>query len=86
MAEGSGSRLRDVDGHEYVEYLLGLGPRTLGHRHPAVTGAVASAVSELGTGTASARAARHGLRDQPRTYQSSLEGKGTTTAGPLGSP
>jgi len=45
LAEGSGSRLRDVDGHEYVDYLLGLGPMILGHRHPAVT----RAVSELGT-------------------------------------
>jgi len=49
MAEGSGARLRDVDGHEYVDYLLGLGPMILGHRHPAVTGAVARAVSDLGT-------------------------------------
>jgi len=49
MAEGYGSRLRDVDGHEYVDYLLGLGPMILGHRHPAVTQAVTSAVSELGT-------------------------------------
>src|SRR5271155_4653923 len=48
MAEGYGSRLRDVDGHEYVAYLLGLGPMILGHRHPAVTPAVSSAVSELG--------------------------------------
>jgi glutamate-1-semialdehyde 2,1-aminomutase len=49
MAEGLGSRLRDVDGHAYIDYLLGLGPMILGHRHPAVTQAVASAVSELGT-------------------------------------
>ncbi|MGH3472170.1 MAG: glutamate-1-semialdehyde 2,1-aminomutase, partial [Nocardioidaceae bacterium] len=25
MAEGSGSRIRDVDGNEYFDYLLGLG-------------------------------------------------------------
>ncbi len=49
MAEGAGSRLRDVDGHEYVDYLLGLGPMILGHRHPAITRAVASAIGELGT-------------------------------------
>ena len=49
MAEGFGSRLRDVDGHEYVDYLLGLGPMILGHRHPAVTRAVTDAVNELGT-------------------------------------
>jgi glutamate-1-semialdehyde 2,1-aminomutase len=49
MASGSGSRLLDVDGHEYIDYLLGLGPMILGHRHPAVTAAVTSAISELGT-------------------------------------
>ena len=49
MAEGTGSRLRDVDGHEYVDYLLGLGPMILGHRHPVVTRAVTDAIADLGT-------------------------------------
>src|SRR5690242_18494197 len=49
IANGTGSRLRDVDGHEYVDYLLGLGPMILGHRHPAVTAAVTSAITDLGT-------------------------------------
>jgi glutamate-1-semialdehyde 2,1-aminomutase len=49
IAQGSGSRLRDVDGHEYVDYLLGLGPMILGHRHPVVTAAVAEAIAEYGT-------------------------------------
>ena len=50
MAEGTGSRLRDVDGHEYVDYLLGLGPMILGHRHPAVTRRRGRrAIADLGT-------------------------------------
>ncbi|MHB1593723.1 MAG: aspartate aminotransferase family protein [Streptosporangiaceae bacterium] len=49
MAEGSGSRVRDVDGNEYIDYLLGLGPMILGHRHPVVTRAVADAIAEYGT-------------------------------------
>jgi glutamate-1-semialdehyde 2,1-aminomutase len=49
MAEGSGSRLRDVDGNEYIDYLLGLGPMILGHRHPVVTKAVSDAVARYGT-------------------------------------
>jgi len=49
IAEGSGSRLRDLDGHEYIDYLLGLGPMILGHRHPVVTEAVTKAINELGT-------------------------------------
>ncbi|MGH3470875.1 MAG: aspartate aminotransferase family protein, partial [Nocardioidaceae bacterium] len=34
---------------EYVDYLLGLGPMILGHRHPVVTSAVAAAISDYGT-------------------------------------
>ncbi|WAX56687.1 glutamate-1-semialdehyde 2,1-aminomutase [Jatrophihabitans cynanchi] len=49
IAEGRGSRLRDVDGNEYIDYLLGLGPMILGHRHPVVTRAVADAIDEYGT-------------------------------------
>jgi len=49
MAEGTGARLTDVDGNEYVDYLLGLGPMILGHRHPVVTQAVCDAVRDLGT-------------------------------------
>jgi glutamate-1-semialdehyde 2,1-aminomutase len=49
LARGSGSRVHDVDGHEYVDYLLGLGPMILGHRHPVITSAVASAIGEFGT-------------------------------------
>ncbi len=49
VARGTGSRLSDVDGNEYVDYLLGLGPMILGHRHPVVTKAVCDAVTEYGT-------------------------------------
>jgi glutamate-1-semialdehyde 2,1-aminomutase len=49
MRQGSGSRLFDVDGNEYIDYLLGLGPMILGHRHPAVTTAVQDAIAEYGT-------------------------------------
>lgn len=49
MAHGSGSRLTDVDGNTYIDYLLGLGPMILGHRHPVVTNAVTEAVRDLGT-------------------------------------
>jgi glutamate-1-semialdehyde 2,1-aminomutase len=49
LADGQGSRVRDVDGHEYIDYLLGLGPMILGHRHPVVTAAVTDAVQRYGT-------------------------------------
>ena len=37
VQSGTGSRLTDVDGNEYIDYLLGLGPMLLGHRPPRVT-------------------------------------------------
>ncbi|UCC72383.1 MAG: glutamate-1-semialdehyde 2,1-aminomutase [Gemmatimonadota bacterium] len=43
-ASGVGSRLRDVDGNEYIDYVLSWGPLVLGHAHPEVTAAVERAV------------------------------------------
>jgi len=34
--KAKGSRVFDVDGNEYIDYLLGLGPIILGHCHPGV--------------------------------------------------
>ena len=36
LTEGSGSRVRDVDGNEYIDYTLAWGPLILGHRHPKI--------------------------------------------------
>ncbi len=46
---GTGSRVFDVDGNGYIDYLLGLGPMILGHRPPRVTAAVVKAIQEQGT-------------------------------------
>jgi glutamate-1-semialdehyde 2,1-aminomutase len=43
-ASGAGARLRDVDGNEYIDYVLSWGPLVLGHAHPHVTEAVERAV------------------------------------------
>ena len=40
IAEGSGGRVRDAEGKEYVDFLLGSGPMLIGHRHPEVIAAV----------------------------------------------
>jgi glutamate-1-semialdehyde 2,1-aminomutase len=37
---GSGCRIRDMSGNEYIDYLMGSGPLLLGHAHPAVIDAV----------------------------------------------
>ena len=49
IKDGKGSRITDVDGHEYIDYLLGLGPMILGHRNPVVTKAVSDAIATYGT-------------------------------------
>jgi glutamate-1-semialdehyde 2,1-aminomutase len=46
IARGEGSRMYDVDGHEYVDYVLSWGPLILGHAHPAVVGAIERAARE----------------------------------------
>ena len=40
IVEGSGGRVRDAAGREYVDFLLGSGPMLVGHRHPEVIEAV----------------------------------------------
>src|SRR6266581_3242407 len=48
VRRGSGSKLYDVSGREYIDYLMGSGPLILGHAHPAVVAAVRGAL-ERGT-------------------------------------
>ncbi|MCR4339145.1 MAG: glutamate-1-semialdehyde 2,1-aminomutase [Gemmatimonadaceae bacterium] len=45
MASGKGARITDVDGNEYVDYVLSWGPLVLGHAHPDVIAAIAGAAS-----------------------------------------
>ena len=40
LERGRGSRIWDVDGREYVDFLCSFGPIVLGHAHPAVEAAV----------------------------------------------
>ena len=48
IASGRGSRLVDVDGNEYVDYVCSWGPLILGHAHPSVVEALQRA-AERGT-------------------------------------
>lgn len=40
IRDGRGARVRDEDGRDYVDYLIGSGPMLLGHGHPEVLEAV----------------------------------------------
>lgn len=48
LTHGSGSRVFDVDGNEYVDYVCSWGPLILGHAHPHIVRAVQEAAA-LGT-------------------------------------
>lgn len=46
IEEARGSRIRDVDGNEYIDYVGSWGPMLLGHSHPDVVAAVEDAVQQ----------------------------------------
>ena len=48
FSHGQGTKIVDVDGKEYVDFLLGSGPMILGHGHPAV---VEAALQQVHKGT-----------------------------------
>lgn len=45
IAGGSGAHIRDIDGNEYLDYVLSWGPLILGHAYPAVVEAVTRAAA-----------------------------------------
>lgn len=49
LARGDGSHVWDVDGNEYIDYIVGLGPVILGHNYQAVSEA---AIKQLRNGSA----------------------------------
>jgi len=46
---GSGSKICDIAGNEYIDFMLGMGPLILGHAHPSITRAVAEQVAKGST-------------------------------------
>ena len=45
MQRGQGSRIYDVDGNEYIDWMMGFGALPLGHAHPEVVDAIAQAAA-----------------------------------------
>jgi glutamate-1-semialdehyde 2,1-aminomutase len=45
IASGSGCRLTDVDGNEYIDWVCSWGPLVLGHAHPEVVAAITGAAA-----------------------------------------
>ncbi len=49
LVSGRGGQVTDVDGNDYVDFLMGAGSSLLGHCHPAVTAAVREQIGQLAT-------------------------------------
>ena len=47
FVRGSGSRLYDVDGREYLDFVSGIGVTSLGHAHPGLVSAIADQAASL---------------------------------------
>jgi glutamate-1-semialdehyde 2,1-aminomutase len=48
LGEAEESYVYDIDGNEYLDFLMGLGPGILGHNHPAVVERVKAQVEKCG--------------------------------------
>ncbi|MBZ3902480.1 MULTISPECIES: acetylornithine transaminase [Streptomyces] len=48
LVRGTGSRVWDADGKEYVDYVGGIAVNALGHAHPAIVEAVSNQIASLG--------------------------------------
>src|SRR5579864_1260963 len=46
MKSGSGSHVTDVDGNEYIDYVLSLGPIILGYNYPVVNEAIVNSLKD----------------------------------------
>lgn len=46
IEKGQGSRITDIDGQTYIDYVCSWGPLILGHAHPAVLDAITTAASK----------------------------------------
>src|SRR3990170_4418800 len=49
VSHGEGARVYDVDGNEFIDYAMGLGPLILGHRPKPVVDRVIETIRERGT-------------------------------------
>ena len=44
ISSASGSRIYDIDGNEYIDYVLSWGPMILGHANPEIVASILEAI------------------------------------------
>jgi glutamate-1-semialdehyde 2,1-aminomutase len=72
VQQAQGATLRDVDGNEYIDYVMSWGPLMLGHAHPAVVSAVQDAAAR-GTSYGAPTAAEVDLAELVRAIVPGME-------------
>src|SRR5215470_11796576 len=72
IARGEGSRIFDIDGNSYIDYVGSWGPLLLGHRHPAILEALHCAL-EIGTSFGAPTVAEIELAEAIRDAVPSME-------------
>lgn len=72
ISSGQGSRVKDVDGNTYIDYVMSWGPLILGHCHPEVIEALAKAL-ETGTSFGACTAGEVELAERVREAFPSIE-------------
>jgi glutamate-1-semialdehyde 2,1-aminomutase len=80
MQRGTGPFLYDIDGHEYVDYVLSWGPLILGHANPAVVKAVTQA-AQRGSSFGAPTEAESELGELVRSMVPSIERVRFTSSG-----
>jgi glutamate-1-semialdehyde 2,1-aminomutase len=80
IASGDGSRIRDVDGDEYIDYVCSWGPLILGHAYPSVVEAVTRAARD-GTSFGAPTAGEVELAEQIADRIGSIEMVRMTSSG-----
>lgn len=80
MKSGQGAYLCDIDGHEYIDYVLSWGPLILGHAHPAVVKAIAQS-AQRGSSFGAPTEAESELGEMIRAMVPSMERVRFTSSG-----
>jgi glutamate-1-semialdehyde 2,1-aminomutase len=80
MQRGQGPFIYDIDGHEYIDYVLSWGPLVLGHTHPAVVKAIAHA-AQRGSSFGAPTEAESELGELIRAMMPSIERIRFTSSG-----
>jgi len=70
--DGKGSKIRDIDGNEYIDFVSSYGPLILGHAHPGIVEAVKKA-AERGTSFGAPTEMETEIADQVKEMVPSIE-------------